>query len=532
MLCISCILAPPRAFAQQEKVKCGTMEYLEKQKKADPSLEARMWQQEEKLQEVVARFKNPKPFTLEKGKPTPPPPSIQSITIPVVFHILENANISQRYISDQDVFDQIAITNRDYRGDNPNSMGSFPASLKANTQIQFCLAQRAPDGTPINGIHRVPTNVVDFPVDNSVKYTSSGGCDAWDPTRYFNIWVCDLQLYAGYAQFPTAGLNIAFGVVVDMDCFGYIDPVYIYRGGGACTTHEIGHCLNLRHIWGDDDGACNGTDYCDDTPNQANSTLIGNLMDGSGEITDACSSSSPGINYQNFMDYTPDRAQANFTPDQMLRMQACFAPGGPLEQLLSSDAGTPPPACAIPIGIQITGLTQTTASLTWMNMYNSGGYNIRYRKTTESQWTSTQSATNSITITGLTKKTNYEVQVENVCLSGGSGFSPSFTFKTAVNGPLKQGRFDETSSPAALTISPNPARGSAAVSYTLTDAGAVTITIVNVLGAEIVRLENGQMKEPGTYTIQYDAGRLIPGLYFVRLTTGRTMETVKFVIER
>jgi hypothetical protein len=362
MLCLACILTPQLVVAQQDNIRCGTMEYLEKQKKADPTLEARMNLQEEQLQRLISNIKRSESNSLNKGKPgnPPPPPPFQPVTIPVVVHIIHNLAVPAQCISATKVEEQITITNRDYAGNNPNSMGSFLGTLKDDTQIQFCLAQRTPNGAPTNGIEYRETTLTDFPPDNSMKHYSTGGLDAWDPTRYFNIWVCNLQTYAGYAQFPTGGLNATYGVVVAYSCFGYSDPVTIYRGGGACTTHEIGHCLNLRHIWGDDGTACTGTDYCDDTPNQAGYTLSWSII--SGEVTDACSPVSPGIMYQNFMDYTRDIAQANFTPDQSLRMQVCFASGGPLVPLLSSNAGTPPSACEIPTGLGTTALTRTTAT--------------------------------------------------------------------------------------------------------------------------------------------------------------------------
>ncbi len=537
LLCLACIFAP-QLVAQQDRIRCGTMEYLEKQKKADPTLEARMNLQEEHLQKFITSMKWSESKSLNKGKPVkpppppPPPPTIQSITIPVVVHVIYDPSIPAQNISVQRIVGQIDITNSDYAGLNPHSMGSFLSTLKANTQIQFCLAKRAPNGAPTNGIEYRTTTLTDFPPDNSVKHFSTGGLDAWDPTRYLNIWVCNLQTYAGYAQFPTTGLNATYGVVVAYSCFGFTDPTTIYRGGGACTTHEIGHCLNLRHIWGDDGTACTGTDYCDDTPNQAGSTLSWTII--SGEVTDACSPVTPGIMYQNFMDYTRDIAQANFTPDQTLRMQACFASGGPLVPLLSSNAGTPPSACEIPTGLGTSTLSRTSATLSWTHMYNNSNlYNIRYKKASATAWTTTTSGTNSLPITGLVKNTNYEFQVENVCsVSSSSGFSTSCIFKTPKSAKPKTRVFEEPKAPTILTIAPNPVTDLSTIYYTLTEQGTSSITIVNALGAEVARLSSGQIQDPGTYSIQYDASRLIPGLYFVRYTTGRTIETAKFIIQK
>jgi hypothetical protein len=529
MLCIACILTSQQAIAQHNHERCGTMEYLEKQKKADPTLEARMQHQEELLQQRIADMKNSEYNSLGKGKPVPPPPPIQSITIPVVVHILYNT--PEQNIPDQRVFDQIAITNRDFAGLNPHSMGAFPHTLKSNTNIQFCLASSKIDGSPTNGIERRFTDTTEF-TDNSMKFYNTGGLDAWDPTVYMNIWVCEFVGAVGYAQYPGTGINATYGAVIDVLAFGLTDTNFVYRGGGACATHELAHCMNLRHSWGDDHGSCAGSDYCADTPNQADATIGFYII--SGTITDACSPVSPGIMYQNFMDYTRDIAQANFTPDQTIRMQSCFVtPSGPLVPLLSSLGCTPPNPCGIPTALTTTGLTQTTATLEWAAVSASTGYNIRYRKTNATAWTTTTSSTNSKYLTGLIKNTNYEFQVQNVCsASSTSNFSASCTFKTPRTGAPKTGVLEEPSAPTVLTISPNPVMSQSTIYYTLTEPSVSSITIVNALGAEIARLSSGQIQNPGTYSMQYDASRLIPGLYFVRFTTGRTIETAKFVIQR
>lgn len=57
-------------------------------------------------------------------------------------------------------------------------------------------------------------------------------------------------------------------MVVDFQPFGNTEilttPYYL----GRTATHEVGHWLGLRHIWGDNGGACTGSDGIADTPNQ------------------------------------------------------------------------------------------------------------------------------------------------------------------------------------------------------------------------------------------------------------------------
>ncbi|MFN8394721.1 MAG: M43 family zinc metalloprotease [Bacteroidia bacterium] len=96
---------------------------------------------------------------------------------------------------------------------------------------------------------------------------------------------------------------------------------------GRTATHEVGHWLNLYHIWGDDaDGngtcttssECAGSDAVSDTPNQCEMKYGAPT----GVVTDGCTSTSPGIMYMNYMDYTDDAAMNMFTVGQKARIVA------------------------------------------------------------------------------------------------------------------------------------------------------------------------------------------------------------------
>jgi hypothetical protein len=311
--------------AQIPAFKCGTMEYLQRQKELDPGLEAKMFLQEKQIQQWINENYIPD--------------SNKVITIPIVVHIIYNTD--EQNIPDLRVFEQIEMLNRDYAGLNTHSMQAFSDTLKSNTGIQFCLAKRKPDGTPTNGIERRYTTTAYFITDDKVKNYNWGGMNCWDTKKYMNIWVCNLTSLCGYGKFPGYGLNETYGAVINYGFFGKTG-VSPYYNNGATTSHELGHCLNLYHIWGDDKGECWGTDNCNDTPNQSN-YIMGAPM---GILTDACSQSNPGVMYMNFMDYSDDTVKANFTPDQTARMQACFGlPSGPLVSLLSSDACSPATSC-------------------------------------------------------------------------------------------------------------------------------------------------------------------------------------------
>ncbi len=202
-------------------------------------------------------------------------------------------------------------------------MGVFSASLRANTGISLCLATKDPSGNTTTGITRTYTATTAFSHnydshDNDMKHVSTGGCDAWDPTKYFNIWVCNFSLVGlgGFGLFPTAGMTADYGAAICYKYFG-LTGATSPANGGTLLSHEGGHCLNLNHTWGDED-ACAADDGVTDTPMEAAATTGSHT----GLLTDACSSTSPGVMYMNFMDYSNDACSSNMTPGQALRMKA------------------------------------------------------------------------------------------------------------------------------------------------------------------------------------------------------------------
>ena len=154
------------------------------------------------------------------------------------------------------------------------------------------------------------------------------------PQRYFNIWICNLGGgVLGYAQFPWQGINNTYGVVVHYCTVKGTCPPY---DSNRTVVHEVGHALGLYHIWGDDGGACTGSDQVSDTPNQANATFGCPSF----PKTDACSPLSPGIMFMNYMDYSDDSCMNLFTQGQKTRMQAAI--NTYLTNLVSSNVCTSP----------------------------------------------------------------------------------------------------------------------------------------------------------------------------------------------
>jgi hypothetical protein len=197
---------------------------------------------------------------------------------------------SEQNITDDQIKSQIEVLNEDYRrlnADKTNTPSAF-SNVAADVNIDFFLACVDPIGNSTNGITRTQTNVNPFSrvrntegtdeIATKIKYTSLGGCDAWPRDRYLNIWVCNLASpLLGYTQFPGIGTAATDGVVIKYNAFGRRGKLDATYNKGRTTTHEIGHWLNLVHIWGDDDNGngictsseCTGSDNVDDTPNQA-----------------------------------------------------------------------------------------------------------------------------------------------------------------------------------------------------------------------------------------------------------------------
>ena len=248
-------------------------------------------------------------------------------TLPVVFHILTdevgNENLSEAVIQAQ--IDQLNL-------DFGNGAGSS-YTVATDTEVRFCLAQQ--NETEVTmfepGINRItdyddgPFSMSDF--ENTIKPATQ-----WDPTRYLNIWLANLESpLLGYAQFPVSsglsGLNFppepanTDGVVILSSSVGSVaspNPLGGSYGLGRTLTHELGHWFGLRHIWGDS-GSCSNDDYCADTPDATTSN-------GGCPTVDSCPSDGLGADMvENYMDYTNDSCMDTFTADQKTRIQAVLA---------------------------------------------------------------------------------------------------------------------------------------------------------------------------------------------------------------
>ncbi len=232
-----------------------------------------------------------------------------SIDIPVYFHIvLPNASA----VTNSQVQSQMNVINSDFTSPNTNQLPSGATDFindATNAEITFTLA----------GTFRYDDSTSSWGTNDAVKQAYP----PITPETHLNVWVCNIGGgILGYAQFP-GGNSATDGVVLLYSSLpgGSAAPY----NEGRTLTHEIGHYLNLRHIWGD--GRCRQDDFVEDTP-----ASDGPNYGCPSYPTVNCKSADMTMNY---MDYTDDACMYMFTDGQRNRMRAIFQPGGARASMLN-----------------------------------------------------------------------------------------------------------------------------------------------------------------------------------------------------
>ena len=309
MLCISISSQAQKVKNKPQFTRCGSLENIEYLRSQNPNLDNEMKDAKKQLAEYLAKY----PKGSNRSALLPPD------TIPVVVHVVWNT--AAENISDAQIESQIDILNADFARENAdtvNTPGPFKP-LGGSIPFRFHLARRDPNGNSTTGIVRVNTAKTSFSTNNNVKYNAQGGDNSWNTNLYLNIWVCDLGSFLlGYGEFPTGTITPTRGLVCHYLYFGLSGAANAPYNLGRTSTHEIGHCFDLKHIWGDDGTACTGSDNISDTPNQAGE----NYTTPAYPLTDACSPAAPGVMFMNYMDYTDDGGMNMFTVEQGSTMAA------------------------------------------------------------------------------------------------------------------------------------------------------------------------------------------------------------------
>jgi len=230
------------------------------------------------------------------------------VTLRTVVNVVYKTD--EQNISDAQIASQFKAMNKDFRATNPDKSGTpVPwKGLVTDSRVQFKLVKVTRTKTASNG----------FSFDDAVKKASTGGIAPFSPKTHVNFWVCALTGgLLGYAQFP-GGPPATDGVVINYKAFGTIGTAEVPFNKGRTATHEVGHYLNLRHIWADTTD-CGGSDMVADTPNAAGPNFG---MPAFPHVT--CNNGPNGDMFVNYMDYTDDAGMFMFTAQQVLRMRTAL----------------------------------------------------------------------------------------------------------------------------------------------------------------------------------------------------------------
>lgn len=531
------------SYAQRN---CGAMEHLQNQLQQNPALQFDMDQIEEHTRHFIKRGGE-----LQKAV----------ITIPVVVHVVYNT--SAENVSTAQIQSQIDVLNEDFRRQNADASNtpSIFVGVASDVEIEFCLATVDPDGNATNGITRTATSKRSFRTNDDVKKSRKGGKDPWPAADYLNMWVCDISSgILGYAQFP-GGPASTDGVVVDYLYFGTTGTATAPFDLGRTATHEVGHWLNLRHIWGD--GGCGVDDFVSDTPLAGGPNYTGLPCTATPNSCGSGAEDLPDM-FQNYMDYSDDACMNLFTNGQTSRMRALFSAGGARASLLSSngcgsgsgptcddgvqngnetgvDCGGPDcepcssGSCDAPTGLSSSPKSRgRRARLSWSAVSGAASYTVTLQQIAPSTGTlsSTTTSGTSLNASGLTSGNTYEWTVTANCSSGSSPTSTA-TFVAGQSGRL-------TDQDQGLLVYPNPTAGKLVVEFAdLTVSPELSLsaqplgknyilTVTDVHGRTLQRYDVAV----GAEITELNVGNLSQGLYILRLTDrkGEQIANTKFLV--
>ncbi len=324
------------AYGQEPKI-CLTEVMFQERAKADPSLLLKRAAMEQETAAFVSMNQGMKKSGVAK-------------VIPVVFHVIHEADGSN--ISKAQIENALVLLNQDFSRTNPDASQtpSVFQPLGADTEIEFRLAQKDPNGNCTDGITRTYSHLANN-ARNNVK-----GLIYWPSNMYLNVWtVKSIEnvngtpgQVIGFSQFPGTGPATTDGVVLVHNYVGDIGTAASSNYKGRTFTHEVGHWFNLRHIWGD---ATCGNDMVSDTPVQnVNNSTCPSFP----KIDVQCNNGPSGAMFSNYMDYTRGNCQNIFTWGQNARMQAALNSSTSGRNNLWSQSnlvatgtdGSPPQLCA------------------------------------------------------------------------------------------------------------------------------------------------------------------------------------------
>jgi hypothetical protein len=276
--------------------KCGAMIAMNRLIEIDPSIRQRQLDLENET-----RARRATGEVIKRGL----------LKIPVIVHVVYKTD--EQNISDDQIQSQIDVLNQDFRAQN-SDISKIPSVWKAlstDAKLEFSLDK----------VTRTKTTQEAFNTDDSVKFAASGGHDVVTPDTHINLWICNISDgILGYAQFP-GGPAATDGVVILYSAFGTKGTAAAPFNLGRTATHEIGHYLNLSHIWGESRVPnCSDDDFIGDTPTQLRPNYSKPNFP-----TISCNNGPSGDMFMNYMDYVDDDTMFMFTAQQVLRMRTALS---------------------------------------------------------------------------------------------------------------------------------------------------------------------------------------------------------------
>lgn len=447
----------------------------------------KMHQKMESIERQTAQFIAEKRIESRGGK----------VTIPVVVHIVYRTETEN--ISTAQVQSQIDALNRDFNKQNTDisKVPSEFSSLVADCQIRFQLATRSPQASPTNGIVRYATTKTTWGANDDIKRSAKGGFANWDPSKYLNIYVCNIgESILGYSSFPSSPVELD-GLVIDYKAFGTIGTARAPFDKGRTCVHELGHWLNLVHVWGDIN--C-GDDYVSDTPQQKDAH-VGNVMT---PQYSNCTGKQTRDMSMNFMDYVYDHCMFMFTEGQKTRIQAIFA--SVRASILDSDGclETQPLTCNLDKPL-IKNIKTTSTNIIWNEILGMKTYTCEYKMDGLTNWTVSQTSSLSLTINGLIGGATYHCRVKGDCTN--SEYSEEVVFKTPTALETK------TAESTGFAIYPNPVEHDVNIMFDVQADGLVNVQIFDSNG--VLKTQVAKNITKTTPAVSLDLTELPSGFYLV-----------------
>ena len=393
------------AYSTQAQVgpvrQCAAQDHYEKQND-NPKIADNRRQIENHTREFLKKRARGEASTMRSG----------ILTIPVYVHVIYNT--AQENISDAQVQSQIDVFNEDFRKLNGDVSGTPSEFTAVDMQIQFELVE----------ITRKFSTKTSWGTNDAMKKSSQGGVDPINPAENMNMWICNIGGgILGYAQFP-GGPAATDGVVFSPQYCGSRDKqpagetFYLSApfDKGRTGTHEVGHYLNLRHIWGD--GNCSADDFVSDTPTAAAPNY------GCPSYPSKSCSSNGGFTsdmFMNYMDYVDDACMFMFTPGQKARVDAILEPGGARDELGYTTGGC---SLAAPSNLSASNVADNSFNVSWNAVSGAVSYDV------DANGTVKRVNSTSTSITGLTAGTTYSVRVRANCSNGSGNYSSAISVTT------------------------------------------------------------------------------------------------------